>query len=60
MIWTNMGVWIELTIEDDTHENACQSYADHHELEELPMSRVMELIGKPMSDEEEAGWADSQ
>lgn len=58
-VWSNLGMWIELQTEDEP-EAACLALVEKWGLEEMHPDRLRELTGSPMTDEESAGYGDSQ
>jgi len=59
MLWTNLCEWLELTTDVDPWAES-QNLADAMGLVPMHPDRLDSLLGKPMSREEDAGWADSQ
>lgn len=58
-IWTNLGQWNELHTEDDP-ESTCLALVERWGLEEMHPDRLNELLGVPMTEDEAAGYGDSQ
>jgi hypothetical protein len=59
-MWTNLGMWIEVQTDDVPVEVAAEQLAETYGLEPMHPDRLNGLLSVEMTEDEAAGYGDSQ